>query len=191
MNSETTIDTNRAFAALVERKDEQYREAVAPLDTERESLVQEADRIQQTLRELQALLPARARLAQFEADQLLVQGENAQAQEKLSELEELKAEAAKLEERRNEIAQQCAQIESAKGMALRQAAIEFRDGCILLIRAAETELAGLLDETRDALNALETQLGMPLYTPGELTAAERSGEWETLHRLYSGAIRNR
>ena len=108
MNSETTIDTNRAFAALVERKDEQYREAVAPLDTERESLVQEADRIQQTLRELQALLPARARLAQFEADQLLVQGENAQAQEKLSELEELKAEAAKLEERRNEIAQQCA-----------------------------------------------------------------------------------
>lgn len=191
MSTETTIETNQAFAALVERKDSQYREAIAPLDTERESLVQEADRIKQARRALQSLAPSRARIAQHESDVLRLAGKTVEADLILAEMQADVDESEKLEARQQEIARECERIDAAKGMALRQAAIEFRDGCILLIRAAETTLAGLLDETRDALNSLEVQLAMPLYTPSELTSGEKSGEWATLHRLYSGAIRNR
>ena len=71
----------------------------------------------------------------------------------------------------------------------RHVAEDFRGACIAMIRGSETGLSTIFDATRASLNNLETQVGSSLYQPEQLTAGDRTNEWGTLHRFYSGRVR--
>jgi|SRR6516225_1829548 len=181
--------SREALAALNQRREEMYASAAAPLDEELTELAIEAADIATTMRDILEPMAAAERVKRFEADQLIMQGENSQAQAKLRELAEAKAAPAKIEERRREIALRCDALETKKRAASHRAAEDFREACTVLIRGAETGLVNILDGTRDSLNHLEAQLNIPIYQPAALTAHEKSSEWATLHRLYSGRVR--
>ena len=178
-----------ALAVLNERRNASYAAACGPLDEELTALAGEAAVIEAKSQGVLERMASAERVKRFEYDQLNMQGKTAEAREKLGELEEIMAAPAKVEERRREIAQRCELLEAEKGQALRRAGEDFREASIALIRGSETGLACILDETRDNLNTLETQLGMVLYSPANLTAPEKSAEWVTLHRLYGGRVR--
>ena len=181
--------SNQAMTVLNERREKAYAAACAPLDEELTALASEASEFEAKSRGVIELIASAQRVRRFEADQLLLAGKAAEAQAKLAELAEVEAAPAEIEQRRREIAERCEQIEAEKRMALRGAAEDFRESVIALIRGAENALASILDGTRDSLNNLETQLGMALYNPADLTAHDRTNEWITLNRLYSGRVR--
>lgn len=178
-----------AFAALVERRNAAYVRATAPLDREQAQLRQEHACIAEAAQELELLLPAKARMAQHEADQLLLAGKHEEARAKVQEAEEAKAAPIRMERRQAGISARIADLEAQKKMALKAAAEDFRDACIGLIRDCEIALASILDKTRDSLNNLEVELNQTLYQPAQLTCDERSGTWTTLHRMYAGRVR--
>ena len=178
-----------SFAILNERRETGYAAACVPLDEEMTALADESADIEVKSQGVLERMASAERVKRFEADQLVMQGKDAEAREKLAELEEIHAAPAVIEERRLEIATRYAQIESEKRTALQRADEDFREASIVLIGGSETGLATLLDETRAILNNLEAQLGVTLYSPADLTAGERSSEWNTLHRLYGGRVR--
>jgi ribosomal protein L34 len=181
--------SREAFAVLNERREKGYAAARWPLDKELTALAGESAEIETRSQGFIERMASAERVKRFEADQLLIQGKDGEAQAKLAELEEAKAAPAKIEERRREIEERVGQIEAAKRTALRRAAEDFKWASITLIRANETALATTLDGVRDALNTLEAQLGVSLYQPAELTAPEKSAEWFTLNRLYCPRVR--
>jgi hypothetical protein len=178
-----------AMRVLNERREAECAAACAPLDVELVALEAEESNLSTKSQGFLERLASAERVKQFERDTLIMQGLDPEAAAKLAELDEIKAAPAKIEARRVEIAARVAEIESEKKAALRVAAENFKEASITLIRGAETGLAAIFDGTRDALNNLETQLGSTVYYPAELTAPDRSNEWTTLHRLYSGRVR--
>ena len=194
MTGEELAEFIRAFCkdamiVLNERREVECAAACAPLDVELEALESEESDLATKSRGFLDRLASAERVKQFERDSLIMQGLDTEAAAKLAELDEIKAAPAKIEARRGEIAARVAEIESEKKAALRVAAENFKEASITLIRGAETGLAAIFDGTRDALNNLETQLGSTVYYPAELTAPDRSNEWNTLHRLYAGRVR--
>jgi hypothetical protein len=174
-----------AVAALLKRRDAQYRMAVADLEKEKETLFQENASLEEAAGTLAEVVAARVRVGRTESDALLVAGRVAEAHRKLQETEEAQATPARTKTRQKEIGERLSAIEAAKKEALQSAAVAFRESSIALIRGTESGLAGLLDGVRDSLNTLEMQVG-PLYQPAQLTADEGSPEWRTLNRLYRG-----
>jgi hypothetical protein len=181
--------SSKALAILNERLQQRTSVACAPLDEELTALAVESADIEAQAQGVIERMASAERVKRFEYDQFVMQGKTAEAEAKLAELEEVKAAPAKIDQRRREIAERCEQIEAEKGTALRRAAEDFKEASITLIRGAETGLAAILDETRGNLNQLETRTGTSLYHPENLTAPEKSTEWRTLNRLYSGRVR--
>src|SRR5271157_3509984 len=88
-----------AMAALLELRDRQYADAIAPLEAERESLGREWAGISEAKRNLEAILPAKTREAQRAADALLLKGKRAAAESRLREAQAAQAAPAQMEER--------------------------------------------------------------------------------------------
>jgi hypothetical protein len=108
-----------AFDLLIERRDRQYAAAIEPLDAERDTLELESASIGEARRNLERLLPAKAREAQRAADALMVAGRHDAAQLKLTEAEEAANAPAAMTERQREISTRCEAIDREKGAIAR------------------------------------------------------------------------
>ncbi len=178
-----------AMVALNERREKENAAACVPLDEESAALAVESADIEARAQGVIERMASAEKVKRFEYDQLNMQEKTAEAQAKLAELEQIKAVPAKIEKRRLEIADRCREIEAEKKAILRRAGEDFKEASIALTRGSESGLASTLDAVRDALNTLEVQLGTALYQPAELTADDKTSEWRTLTRLYSGRVR--
>ena len=179
-----------AFALLIERRDRQYAEAIEPLDAERETLEQESAAIRETRVNLERLLPAKAREAQRAADALLLAGKHKEAAAKLTEAEVAANAPAAMTDRQREISARCEAIEQEKKAIARRIFESWYPDAQRVIRAAEHGLLViLLDGVEDSMNDYQARTGETLIKLAHrtnLTADERSPEWQAANRWYGG-----
>lgn len=190
----------QAFAMLIERRDGQYAASIAPLDAEAGELAQEHAAIEEAASGLEKLLPAKARLAQYEADQLTVAGKIEEAEAKREEQRQAEAAPAAMRERQSEIARRIEAIVEEKRTCARRLFEPWYAECQSVIRAAERGLfVTLLDGLWDACLDFEartcpqrTVSENPMVRGGHrigLTADGRSLIWAAAQRWYQGPVR--
>src|ERR1019366_1821586 len=115
MQSEETTDATVTLAdrieqaytdvlpALIAQLYQQYEGEIAPLQAKQAGLEEEYDALEQAAQKLQAILPAQERLAQAEADRLMVSGQLQEAKAKFTELQQAQQAPAAMRERQQEI----------------------------------------------------------------------------------------
>jgi hypothetical protein len=186
-----------AFDLLIERRDRQYAAAIAPLDAEREALEQESASIEEAAHNLELLLPAKARIAQNEADQLTVAGKSEEAKAKLEEMRQAESAPGAMRARQREIANRIEAIEAEKQTAARRIFASWHEDCQAIIRPIEHGLfVVLLDGLQKSFYDFQTRTNTAgdgvlntLFKLGhitDLTAGERSPEWASGNRWYGG-----
>ncbi len=181
-----------AFDLLIERRDRQYAAAIEPLDAERDTLELESASIGEARRNLERLLPAKAREAQRAADALMVAGRHDAAQLKLTEAEEAANAPAAMTERQREISTRCEAIDREKGAIARRIFDQWFSDAQHVIRAAEHGLfVTLLNGVEDSMIDYQARTGtgetlIKLFHITNLTADERSAEWAAGNRWYGG-----
>lgn len=196
---EITRVLKAAFDNLIRRRDTAFAVASAPLDAEIAALQQEHAAIGTAARNLAEVLPAKSRVAQAEADKLTVAGKHEAAAVKLTEAEEARNEPARMSARQNEISARIAAIASEKQGIARGIFEGWFAECQAVVRAAERGLfCTLLDGLRASFYEFQerTDTGGTLEKPysflikeshlSNLTAPERSEEWNSGSRWYSG-----
>ena len=157
--------SREALAALHQRQE--AAADCAPFDEELVTHRAESADIETENQGVIERLTAAERMLRFESDRLIVLGKTTTPESaKLAALvEQLTAEKVKMSRARGpKYPQRCEEIEAAKGATLRQAAIEFRDASIAVIRAEESALSDTLDAVRAILNDCEMRLGVPIYS---------------------------
>jgi len=179
-----------AFALLIERRDRQYAEAIEPLDVERDTLEQESASIGEARVNLERLLPAKAREAARAADALLLAGKREASEAKLAEAAEAANAPEAMKERQREISARCEAIEQEKKAIARRIFESWYPDAQRVIRAAEHGLLViLLDGVEDSMNDYQARTGetlIKLFHRTNLTAPERSPEWQAGNRWYGG-----
>ena len=200
----TRIDAifREAFTTLIERRDTVYAAGIAPLDAEIEGLRREDAALQEASQNLAAILPARARQAQFEADRLTVEGKSTEAEAKLAEATEAANAPRTMAARQAEIAKRIAEIEGEKKAIGHRVFEGWYPEARGIIGAAETGLfLTLLDGLEQSIRnfAQRTSVGVHDSLFGGLnlsnliaglTAPERSAEWRAASgKWYQGRIR--
>jgi DNA repair exonuclease SbcCD ATPase subunit len=190
------------FTALIERRESQFTDAIAPLHEERESLTREYSAIGEAAQSLAEVLPARARQAQFEADRLMLEGKHEEARAKLAESEEARQAPKGMKQRQAEITARIEAIDGEKKAVARRVFEGWYAELQRVIRAAEHGLfIELLDKSRDEMDAYQRkrELFATLDHPHShfvqnrhingLTADEKSAEWNSASRWYGGRTR--
>jgi hypothetical protein len=185
--------------ALIAGRDAQIAAETAPLDSERESLLREHAAIGEKARKHESTLAAAARMAQFEADRLTLEGKSEEAAAKLREAEEAASAPANMRARQSEISARLESIENEKQVITRRAFEDWQAKLQSIIRAAEHGLfIELLDKSRDEMYAYQERHGLQgtLDRPfsflvkdshlQNLTAPDRSQEWNSGSRWYGG-----
>lgn len=186
------------FDLLVQRRDSQYAAEIAPLDVEQAQLRQEHGSIGMAAHNLELLLPAKARIAQSEADQLTVAGNSEEAKTKLAEMLQAERAPEAMRARQREIFNRIEAIEVEKQNAARRIFETHFAEVQTAIRAAERGLfVALLDGLKQSFFDFEQRTGT--YAKGvgqsglfnrwhlsDLTAPERSEEWQAGTRWYGG-----
>ena len=179
-----------AFDVLIQRRDRQFAAAVEPLDAEEESLRDESASIQEARTNLEKLLPAKAREAQRAADALLLAGKREASEAKLAEAAEAANAPEAMKERQREISARCEAIEQEKKAIARRIFESWYPDAQRVIRAAEHGLLViLLDGVEDSMNDYQARTGETLIKLAHrtnLTADERSPEWQAANRWYGG-----
>jgi hypothetical protein len=196
---EITGTVEAAYDVLLKRRDTAFVVAIAPLGKERESLEKERDSIAETAHNLSALLPAKEREAQRQADVLLLSGQLEAAQAKLAEMEEAKAAPRAMEARQREIDLRLTAIEEDRRAAARRVFEGWYGECQAVIRASEHGLfCTLLDGLKASFYEYQerTGTGGTIDQPysflvkdshlENLTSDERTSEWTSASRWYSG-----
>lgn len=197
---EITGTLQRAFDILIKRRDETYADAIVPLNAERESLAEEHAAISEAARNLELVLPAKARIAQYEADQLTVSGKSEEAKAKLEEMETARNAPALMRARQQQIADRIDEIVKEKQDAARSIFHEWLEAEVCLVaRAGERAYFKLLREIEASCDSFqaETGTGSDIFKPGSrglfhwgnllnLTGTEHSEEWATARRWYGG-----
>lgn len=184
-----------AFDLLIERRDREYAQAVEPLDAERDTLEMESVSIGEARRNLELLLPAKAREAQRASDVLMLAGKHEGAEAKLQEAEDAANAPAAMTERQREISTRCEAIEQEKKAIARRIFASWYPDAQRVIRAAEHGLlVTMLNGVEDAMNDYEARTGtggtlIKLSHHTNLTADERSAEWMAGNRWYGGGRR--
>lgn len=183
-----TLDA--AFDLLIERRDRQYADAIEPLDAERDALEIEAASIGDARRNLELLLPAKAREAQRASDALMLAGKHEAAEAKLQEAEDAANAPSAMTDRQREISARCEAIEQEKKAIARRIFESWYPDVQRVIRAAEHGLlVTLLDGVEDSMNDFQARTGgtlIKLFHTVGLTADERSPEWLAGNRWYGG-----
>ena len=186
-----------AFDLLIERRDRQYADAIEPLDEERDTLEEESASIGEARVNLERLLPAKAREAQRAADALLLAGKHEEAAAKLTEAEEAANAPEAMKERQREISARIEEIGAEKQTAARRIFASWHEDCKTVIRPVEhglfvVLLDGLQKSFYDFQNLTNTAgdgVLNTLFRLGhitDLTAGERSPEWNSGTRWYGG-----
>jgi hypothetical protein len=190
-----------AFDLLVKRRDSAYSQAVAGLDSERESLEKESVALKESERNLGEVIPAKMRVAQAEADALLLSGRIAEAHRKIAEAQEAEHAPEVMSERQRAIRERLEAIEAEKRHAARRVFSEWHRECITVHRSIENaHFVLFLDALKQSFFDFEQSTGTfaqkvgdpGLFTVGlldTLTADERSAEWQSGFRWYSGRER--
>ncbi len=188
-----------AFDMLIARRDTAYAAAIEPLNAEIAVLQQESAELTESAHKQELLLPARARVAQTEADKLTVAGKHEAAAVKLAEAEEARNAPEAMRARQREIDLRLAAIETEKKAIARRIFETLFTECQAVIRAAERGLfCTLLDGLRASFYEFQerTDTGGTIERPysflvkqyflDSLTAPVRSEEWTSGNRWYSG-----
>lgn len=186
-----------AFKLLAARLDSRYEAAIEPLQAEEESLREEHAAIAEARVNLERILPARARVAQSEADALTVAGKHEEAQAKLTEAEEAANAPAAMKDRQREISARLKALEEEKRNAGRRVFEGWYAEAQQIIRASEHGFfINLLDQVRSAMYDYQERHGLhgtmekPYsflikdYHLWNLTAPERSSEWRSSQKWY-------
>jgi hypothetical protein len=196
--AEINVILQTAFDLLIQRRDRQYEDAIGPMDAEAEALRQEHVDIGDARVSLEQLLPAKSRVAQQQADVLLLAGKGEESKAKLAEAEEAAAAPAAMIDRQREISARIEAIEDEKKTIARSVFDPWYADAQKVIRAAETGLfVTLLDGIEDSMSDFQTRTGTTsptglaggLFHSGHvvgLTADERSPEWQAASRWYGG-----
>lgn len=188
---------SEAFEVLVRRLDQQYEAAIEPLQVQQVSLWQENGAIEEARASLEKLLPARARVAQSEADALTLAGKHEEAKAKMSEAQEAANAPAAMIERQREISARMDVLEQDKKNAARRVFEAWYAEAQQIIRASEHGLfIELLDAVRNAMYDYQVAHGLQgtIERPysflvkdhhlRDLTAPERSAEWRSSQNWY-------
>jgi len=194
-----TLET--AYDVLVERLEAARASAVAPLEGEIESLAREYASLEEAKRNLESLLPAKAREAQRGADALLIKGKRGAAESRLREAQAAQAAPAQMEERLLKLAARIESVRADKRNVARSVFEKwFAEEAQPVIRAVEhglfiTLLEGLTKSCYEFQDRTETggsvpgeiPYRIPLITPtrfASLTAGEKSPEWRASQKWY-------
>jgi len=186
-----------AFDLLLERREAALAAALSPLDEEEKSLRKEYGEIGAAARNLELLLPAKAREAQRQADALLLEGKQEEAATKIAEAEEARTAPESMKERQGEITERLEAIAGERQVIAKHIFEPWYAELQHVIRAAEHGLfIELLDKAQDAMYAYQTrhELQGTLEDPygflikdfhlSGLTSRERSAEWASSQRWY-------
>jgi hypothetical protein len=195
---EITGNLQTSFDVLIRRRDQQYADAIAPLDAERDTLEQESAFIEVERVNLERLVPSLSRVAQSQADALLIAGKDEEAQAKFAEAEEAANAPAAMTERQREISARIEAIEREKKTIARRIFETWYADVQHIIRAAEHGLfVTLLNGIEDSMIDFQARTGTTspngltggLFHSGHvvgLTANDRSPEWQAASRWYGG-----
>ena len=197
MADEISAELKGAFDLLIEQRDTAYADAIAPLDAERANLAEEYSALSQASQNLEKLLPAMAREAQRQADALLVAGRIEESEAKAAEAQQAAHGLETMRIRQQEISSRLESIEEAKKAQARRVFRSWHSECKRLIRPLEHGLfVVILDGLQQSFfefQAVTDTVGdgvlNTLFTIGDitdLTADERSPEWQSGTRWYSG-----
>jgi HD-GYP domain-containing protein (c-di-GMP phosphodiesterase class II) len=153
-----------AFAILIERRDDAYAKAVATLDDERMTLARESVEIEEAAGNLESLLAAKEREANRQADSLLLDGKQEEAQAKLTEAEAARNAPGAMRDRQREIEARYRAIEDEKEVAAHRVAEAWLAECQKITRAAEHGyFITLLDGLKQSLSEFKQRTGTVAY----------------------------
>jgi len=189
-----------AITKLIRRRDDAYERAIARLKAEQATLRQEYSAIGETASKLEAFLPAKARVAQYEADCLTIEGNDTGARAKLQEMESAKRAPAVMRERQQEITLRIATLEEEKRNIVRRVFHQWLDVEVRsIVATAERGYFKLLRDVEESCDSFQeaTGTGRDVSNPGsrglyhwgnllDLTSNEKSLEWATAMRWYGG-----
>jgi hypothetical protein len=148
------------FALLVERRDGAYKVAVKPLDEEQTQLAEESASIAEAAQNLEALLPAKVREAQRQADALMLDGKEEEAQAKIAEQRAAEAAPAAMDARQCELEARWHEIEDEKEVVARRVAEAWWGECQKITRAVEHGyFITLLDGLKQSLSEFKQRTG--------------------------------
>jgi hypothetical protein len=181
--------------ALIAQLYQQYEGEIAPLKAKQAGLEEEYDALEQAAQKLQAILPAQERVAQAEADRLMVSGQLQEAKAKFTELQQAQQAPVAMRERQQEIRARIRAINGRIEAITKQVFEQWYGECQRTIRAAEKGLfLVLLDGVSDAMFAFQTHthtersgLTGGLFHNGHiigLTAPDKSPEYQAGRRWY-------
>jgi hypothetical protein len=189
---------DQTLDALIERRDSQYADAIEPLDAERENLVKEHTAIGQAAHDLEELLPAKARQAQREHDELLLSGKRDEAAVKLEEMREAERTPEVMRARQSEISARIEALDGEKRAAARRIFAQWYIECQTVHRAVErAHFIVFLDGIKQAFFDFQQCTDTGAKKIGDsglfnvrhlsaLTADERTPEWASGTKWYSG-----
>jgi hypothetical protein len=191
-----------ALTMLVRRRDEAYAAAIAHLDVEQEALSKEYAAIEEAASKLETFLPARARVSQYEADCLTLEGKREEAKAKLEEMKAAKRAPALMRERQQEIKARIATLEQEKKTEAHRVFHKWLDVEVRpIVRAGERAYFKLLRDVVESCDAFQTKTrtgrdGTPgnrgLFHWGnllDLTGDAHSEAWDTAMRWYGNGGR--
>lgn len=188
---------NAAWDVVLNRCERRLAAEMAPLESEREDLEKERDTIAKTASDLRELLPAKARVAQYEADVLTVAGKHEEAREKIAEHQAAVQAPDIMAQRQIEISARIEAIEGERKATCRRAYEMWRSELQQVIRPTEHGLfIDLLNRAVNEMEAFEQRhgLGATLDNPygglvkewhiSSLTADGNSDEWRSATHWY-------
>ncbi len=188
-----------AFDLLIQRREAALASTFAPLDAEKESLAREYADIGEAAHSLELLLPATAREAQREADALLLAGKADEAEAKMKAAQEAANAPGTMKARQQAISARLEAIDAERKVVAKRVFEQWYGELQHIVRGSEHGLfIELLDKARNEMYAFQErhQLVGSLAEPygflvkdhhlANLTAPERSAEWQSGQRWYKG-----
>jgi hypothetical protein len=169
-----------------------YTEAVSTLDKERLDLEGESQGILKAADELRLLLPAKARVAERAADDLLLKGKHEEAQAKRDEQRQAERAPAEMEERRRAISERVTGIGNEKRTIARRVLAEWFPLFRLVLLAEQRALVDGMDAAWAGMQAFDRDTAAPgerfaLVTPrfrDDMWARNLGEEKELFERIY-------
>lgn len=185
-------ENSREIVAEIERMlKDSFAEATSEIDAEEDVLAQEHEQLSVSASEMERLLPARAKVSEYEAAQLTLAGKDEEAQAKLAEAASAANAPAAMRARQRDIADRCEVIDLQRQSIAKQTWREWVDSMPEVIRPAERFLfIQLLDKIKQLSLNFESETGATVFASqnelNSLTAPERSEEWISGQRWYKG-----
>ena len=179
---------SETYRLLLERRDSAYANAMAELDGVSEPLVKEHALLEEGIKAIEDILPAKERLLQREIDELVVAARpKAEVQAKVAELEALKRKPTLMRGQQRIITGKLESIQAEKQAATREVFEQWLTEVRPVVRAAERGLlVTLFGGLEKSLYAFQDRVGMtkldnrtrPLVNQGTITSLTSDGRSE-------------